>query len=95
MEITSLVDNYSDSFPSRFREGLSVYGFYRRGPLKAEPGLSFLIKVYAGSEEHSILFDAGISAACLLHNMELLASSKAVLMGEIGVDSQKRWRPWF
>ncbi len=87
VEITSLVDNYSDLFlPDS--EKVKRLRVLPPGAPQAEPGLSFLVKVYAGPEEHSVLFDAGISAACLLHNMELLASSKAVLMGEIGVDSK-------
>ena len=85
VEITSLVDNYSDFFLADSEKVKRLRVLPPRAP-KAEPGLSFLIKVYAGSEEHSVLFDAGISAACLLHNMEMLASSKAVLMGEIGVE---------
>ena len=85
VEITALVDNYSDLFLADSEKVKRLRVLPPRAP-RAEPGLSFLIKVYAGSEEHSVLFDTGISAACLLHNLEILASSKAVMMGEIGVE---------
>ncbi len=85
VEITALVDNYSDFFLADSERVKRLRVVPPSGPL-AEPGLSFLIKVYAGSEEHSVLFDGGISGTCLLHNMRMLASSRAVLMGEIGSD---------
>jgi 7,8-dihydropterin-6-yl-methyl-4-(beta-D-ribofuranosyl)aminobenzene 5'-phosphate synthase len=37
----------------------------------AEHGLSCLIKVHVGSEEHIVLMDAGLSAKCFLHNVEV------------------------
>jgi 7,8-dihydropterin-6-yl-methyl-4-(beta-D-ribofuranosyl)aminobenzene 5'-phosphate synthase len=87
VEITTLVDNYCDLFlaDSDVVKRLRVLP---PGAPMAEPGLSYLIKVYAGPEEHSVLFDAGISGDCLLHNTQALASSKAVMMGEIGVNSK-------
>jgi 7,8-dihydropterin-6-yl-methyl-4-(beta-D-ribofuranosyl)aminobenzene 5'-phosphate synthase len=88
VEITALVDNYSDFFLVDSEKVKRLRVIPPNGPL-AEPGLSFLIKVYAGSEEHSVLFDGGISATCLLHNIQMLASSRAVLMGEIGSDIKK------
>jgi 7,8-dihydropterin-6-yl-methyl-4-(beta-D-ribofuranosyl)aminobenzene 5'-phosphate synthase len=87
VEITVLVDNYSDYFLPDSERVKRLRVIPPNGPM-AEPGLSFLIKVHAGSEEHTILFDGGISEACLLHNIRMLASSKAVLMGEIGVDTK-------
>jgi 7,8-dihydropterin-6-yl-methyl-4-(beta-D-ribofuranosyl)aminobenzene 5'-phosphate synthase len=44
--------------------------------------------VYDNSNEHTVLFDAGISSNCLLHNGQILAQSKAVLMGEVGLNIQ-------
>jgi 7,8-dihydropterin-6-yl-methyl-4-(beta-D-ribofuranosyl)aminobenzene 5'-phosphate synthase len=87
IEICTLVDNYSDMFlpDSDMVKRLRVLP--PNAPL-AEPGLSFLIKVYADSNEHTVLFDAGITANCLLHNAQSLAQSKAVLMGEVGVNIQ-------
>jgi 7,8-dihydropterin-6-yl-methyl-4-(beta-D-ribofuranosyl)aminobenzene 5'-phosphate synthase len=88
VEITALVDNYSDLFLSDSEKVKRLRVLPPQAPM-AEPGLSYLIKVYADSEEHSILFDGGISAACLLHNIQMLASSRAVMMGEIGADIKK------
>ena len=88
VEITVLVDNYSDLFLADSERVKRLRVLPPSGPL-AEPGLSYLIKVYADSEEHTILFDAGISSACLLHNTQMLASSLAVMRGEIGVDIKK------
>lgn len=85
VEITALVDNYSDLFLADSDRVKRLRILPPRAPM-AEPGLSFLIKVSAGSEEHTLLFDGGISGACLLHNIQMLASSKAVMMGEIGVN---------
>jgi len=81
-EISVIVDNYSDLF-------LTDSDIVKRmrvlppGAPMSEPGLSYLIKVYYGSKTHTILFDTGISGTCLLHNANALASSKAVLMGEV------------
>lgn len=81
-EIIVIVDNYSDLF-------LTDSDIVKRmrvlppGAPMSEPGLSYLIKVYSGSKTHTILFDTGISGTCLLHNANTLASSKAVLMGEV------------
>lgn len=88
VEITALVDNYSDFFLPDSEKVKRLRVVPPNGPL-AEPGLSFLVKVYAGSEEHSILFDGGISASCLFHNLEMLSASRAVLLGEIGADVNK------
>lgn len=72
LEVTVLVDNYTDAL---LLQGTDVV----KRPLirppnqpLAEHGLSCLLKVYAGSEEHEVLMDAGISANCLFHNLDLL-----------------------
>jgi 7,8-dihydropterin-6-yl-methyl-4-(beta-D-ribofuranosyl)aminobenzene 5'-phosphate synthase len=88
VEITNLVDNYSDFFLADSERVKRLRVMPPQSPL-AEPGLSYLIKVSAGPEEHSILFDGGISGECLRHNIQMLASSRAVLMGEIGADINK------
>ena len=85
VEIVVLVDNYSDFFLSDSNVAKRLRVPPPNGPL-SEPGLSYLIKVYAGSEAHTLLFDMGISGTCLLHNAKTFASSKAVLMGEVGAD---------
>ena len=72
LEVTILVDNYSDLL---LLQGTEVI---KRAMLPpplaplAEHGFSCLLQVYAGSEEHVVLVDAGIRATCLLHNAGLL-----------------------
>jgi 7,8-dihydropterin-6-yl-methyl-4-(beta-D-ribofuranosyl)aminobenzene 5'-phosphate synthase len=85
VKIVVLVDNYSDFFllDSDVVKRLRVLP--PNGPLP-EPGLSYLVKVHAGSEAHTLLFDAGISGTCLLHNAMNFAMSRAVMMGELGAD---------
>jgi 7,8-dihydropterin-6-yl-methyl-4-(beta-D-ribofuranosyl)aminobenzene 5'-phosphate synthase len=85
VEIVALVDNYSDFSLSDSDVVKRLRVLPPNGPL-SEPGLSYLLKVYAGSEAHTLLFDTGISGTCLLHNANTLASSMAVLMGEVGAD---------
>jgi 7,8-dihydropterin-6-yl-methyl-4-(beta-D-ribofuranosyl)aminobenzene 5'-phosphate synthase len=85
VEITVLVDNYSDLFLADSDTVKRLRVLPPSGPL-AEPGLSYLIKVYCDSEAHTVLFDAGMSSTCLLHNTQMLASSLAVMRGEIGAD---------
>lgn len=82
IEVVVLVDNYSDFFLSDSDVVKRLRVMPPGGPL-SEPGLSYLIKVSAGSETHTLLFDTGISGTCLLHNARTFASSKAVLMGEV------------
>jgi 7,8-dihydropterin-6-yl-methyl-4-(beta-D-ribofuranosyl)aminobenzene 5'-phosphate synthase len=85
VEIVVLVDNYSDFFLSDSNVAKRLRVPPPNGPL-SEPGLSYLLKVHAGSESHTLLFDMGISGTCLLHNAKTFASSMAVLMGEVGAD---------
>jgi 7,8-dihydropterin-6-yl-methyl-4-(beta-D-ribofuranosyl)aminobenzene 5'-phosphate synthase len=81
-EISVIVDNYADLFLAD-SETVKRMRVLPPGAPMSEPGLSYLIKVYSGSRTHTILFDTGISGTCLLHNANALASSKAVLKGEI------------
>ncbi|MBW2646546.1 MAG: MBL fold metallo-hydrolase [Deltaproteobacteria bacterium] len=85
VEIVSLVDNYSDYFLPDSDVAKRLRVMPPSGPL-SEPGLSFLLKVYAGSETHTLLFDTGISGTCLLNNANIFASSMAVMLGEVGAD---------
>lgn len=72
LEVTILVDNYTDMLLAEST------GVYRRPQiplpqiLLAEHGLSCLIKVYAGTEEHTVLLDAAVTPACLFRNSNLL-----------------------
>ncbi|KKH96321.1 dihydropteroate synthase [Methanosarcina sp. 1.H.T.1A.1] len=72
LEITVFMDNYTDMLL------VESTGVYKRPQiplpqiLLAEHGLSCLIKVYEGAEEHTVLMDAAVTPACLLNNIELL-----------------------
>jgi 7,8-dihydropterin-6-yl-methyl-4-(beta-D-ribofuranosyl)aminobenzene 5'-phosphate synthase len=72
LEITILVDNYTDLLLLRSTEVVQRANFQPPNTPLAEHGFSCLIKVGTGSEEYSVLMDAGVSAACVLHNAGLL-----------------------
>ena len=88
IEITTLVDNYSDFF-------LPDTAITRRlrvpppaGPM-AEPGLSFLITVHKEDKSRTVLMDGGITSQCLFHNAEAFSQSLGVLMGQVTGDLSK------
>jgi 7,8-dihydropterin-6-yl-methyl-4-(beta-D-ribofuranosyl)aminobenzene 5'-phosphate synthase len=71
LEVTVLVDNYTDVFlPST--ETVRRAHIPPPNALLAEHGLSCLLKVNAGSEEHWVLLDTGISPTCFLHNVDVM-----------------------
>ncbi|UCH43555.1 MAG: MBL fold metallo-hydrolase, partial [Dehalococcoidales bacterium] len=72
LEVTVLVDNYADLLLMDTTETVQRAQVAFPGTLLAEHGLSCLVKVYAGSEEHQVLMDAGISETCLLNNAGVL-----------------------
>jgi len=72
VEVTILVDNYTDLLLFQSTEIDKRASISPPEAPLAEHGLSCLIKVCAGSEEHKVLMDAGISATCLFHNAALL-----------------------
>jgi 7,8-dihydropterin-6-yl-methyl-4-(beta-D-ribofuranosyl)aminobenzene 5'-phosphate synthase len=76
IQIVTLMDNYSDVL-------LQSEGPVTRAPLAtgmeiptdtllAEHGLSQLVRLVCGGENHSILFDTGYSRIGVLHNLKLL-----------------------
>lgn len=73
--VTCVTDNYADrlepgsDFIQRFP--LSENDNLRVGPL-AEHGFSVLIQVKRGTESHTILFDTGVTATTMAHNMKAL-----------------------
>ncbi|MDM8556810.1 MBL fold metallo-hydrolase [Desulfococcaceae bacterium HSG7] len=85
IEIVVLVDNYSDELLEDSETIKRLRVLSPNAPM-AEPGLSLMVKVYAGTEEHTVLMDTGISGKCLKHNTELLETSKAVLHGVVTAD---------
>ncbi len=73
LEVTVLVDNYTDVLLFQSTDVLQRPLIPPHAmPLLAEHGLSCLLKVSAGSEEHAVLMDAGISDISLLHNVDVL-----------------------
>ena len=84
VEICALTDNYSDLFLSD-TEHVKRMRVLPPGAPMAEPGLSYLVRVVSGETSHTVLFDAGITADCLLHNARMLGSSRALMTEEIGV----------
>jgi 7,8-dihydropterin-6-yl-methyl-4-(beta-D-ribofuranosyl)aminobenzene 5'-phosphate synthase len=72
LEVTILVDNYTDILLLQSTEVLKRPLVPPPNFFLAEHGFSCLIKVSADSEEHTVLMDVGISGTCLLHNADLL-----------------------
>jgi 7,8-dihydropterin-6-yl-methyl-4-(beta-D-ribofuranosyl)aminobenzene 5'-phosphate synthase len=72
LEVTILVDNYTDLLLLQSTEVVNRARIPPPQAPLAEHGLSCLLKVYADSEEHVVLMDAGIAATCLFHNASLL-----------------------
>jgi 7,8-dihydropterin-6-yl-methyl-4-(beta-D-ribofuranosyl)aminobenzene 5'-phosphate synthase len=71
LEITVLVDNYTDGLLDSTDVAKRAMFPFGKAPL-AEHGLSCLLKVFAGLEEHLVLMDAGISPTSILHNASIL-----------------------
>ena len=72
LEVTVLIDNYTDVFVLQETDVVKRPKIPPPDFLLAEHGLSCLLKVYKGTEEHVLLMDAGGSSICLLHNASLL-----------------------
>jgi len=68
LEVTVLVDNYSDVLMLQSTDVVKRPATPPPNLPLAEHGFSCLLKVHVGSEEHTMLMDAGVSATCLLHN---------------------------
>jgi len=73
LEVTVLVDNYTDLLLLLSTEVVKrpLQTRLPKVPL-AEHGLSFILKVCAGLEEHVVLMDAGVSTTCFFHNADVL-----------------------
>jgi 7,8-dihydropterin-6-yl-methyl-4-(beta-D-ribofuranosyl)aminobenzene 5'-phosphate synthase len=72
LEVTVLIDNYTDVL---LLQGTDMV----KRPMTpapnwplAEHGLSCLLKVHRGAEEHVVLLDAGVSSTCFFHNARVL-----------------------
>ena len=72
LEVTVLVDNYSDVLMLQDTDLVKRPRILPPNVLLAEHGLSCLLRVYKGGEEHVVLLDAGMSAICLFNNARVL-----------------------
>jgi 7,8-dihydropterin-6-yl-methyl-4-(beta-D-ribofuranosyl)aminobenzene 5'-phosphate synthase len=71
LEITIVVDNYSDLIVGNTEVVKRARVSMPDVPL-AEHGLSCLLKVIAGSEEHFVMLDAGMTPVSIIHNIDIL-----------------------
>jgi len=72
LEVTILVDNYTDLLLLQSTDVVKRPMTPPPNYPLAEHGLSCLLKVCAGSEEHTVMMDAGVSPTCLFHNARIL-----------------------
>jgi 7,8-dihydropterin-6-yl-methyl-4-(beta-D-ribofuranosyl)aminobenzene 5'-phosphate synthase len=72
LEVTVLIDNYTDALLMQSTDMVKRPMTRPLNFLLAEHGLSCLLKVYKGAEEHVVLMDAGVSSTCFFHNARVL-----------------------
>lgn len=72
LEVTVLVDNYTDLLLRQSTEVVKRPHFVPPQAPLAKHGLACLLKVWAGSEKHTVLMDTGVSPIALFHNAGLL-----------------------
>ncbi|MGD0057429.1 MAG: MBL fold metallo-hydrolase [Methanomassiliicoccales archaeon] len=72
LEVMILVDNYTDVLSLQSTDVVKRPMTPPPDFPLAEHGLSCLLKVCAGSEEHIVMMDAGVSPTCLFHNARVL-----------------------
>jgi 7,8-dihydropterin-6-yl-methyl-4-(beta-D-ribofuranosyl)aminobenzene 5'-phosphate synthase len=71
LEVTVLIDNYTDVLMMQSTDMVKRPMTLPNWPL-AEHGLSCLLKIQKGAEEHVVLMDAGVSSTCFFHNARVL-----------------------
>ena len=72
LEVTVLIDNYSDVLMLQDTDLVKRPRIRPPSVLLAEHGLSCLLRVLKGAEEHIVLLDAGMSATCFFNNARVL-----------------------
>ncbi|HTY14643.1 MAG TPA: MBL fold metallo-hydrolase [Methanoregulaceae archaeon] len=72
VEITVLVDNYTDMFTAPATPVDRRLPFSTKRTLLAEHGLSCLVRVFSGKKEHAVLFDTGLTPVCMPYNARQL-----------------------
>ena len=90
VEITVLVDNYTDMLLIEGTENVKRAALPPSRTLLAEHGLSMLIRVYADNEEYTLIFDAGLTPVPLTSNLRALeldpTSAEGVVLSHGHVD---------
>jgi 7,8-dihydropterin-6-yl-methyl-4-(beta-D-ribofuranosyl)aminobenzene 5'-phosphate synthase len=72
LEVTVLIDNYTDVLMLQDTDLVKRPRILPPDGLLAEHGLSCLLRVHKGAEEHVVLLDAGVSATCFFNNARVL-----------------------
>lgn len=72
LEVTVLIDNYSDALLLQDTDMVKRPRTLPPNLPLAEHGLSCLLKVHKGAEEHVVLLDAGVSSTCFFQNTHVL-----------------------
>jgi 7,8-dihydropterin-6-yl-methyl-4-(beta-D-ribofuranosyl)aminobenzene 5'-phosphate synthase len=72
LEVTVLIDNYTDVLVLQSTDMIKRPMTPAPNFPLAEHGLSCLLKVHRGNEEHVVLLDAGASSTCFFHNARVL-----------------------
>ena len=72
LEVMVLIDSYSDVLLLEDTDTVKRPRTLPPSLPLAEHGLSCLLKVQKGAEEHVVLLDAGVSATCFFHNAHVL-----------------------
>jgi 7,8-dihydropterin-6-yl-methyl-4-(beta-D-ribofuranosyl)aminobenzene 5'-phosphate synthase len=72
LEVIVLIDNYADVLLLQDTDMVKRPRTLPPNLPLAEHGLSCLLKVHKGAEEHVVLLDAGVSATCFFHNARVL-----------------------
>jgi len=75
VEIMVLVDNYIDIFVPQSTGVDRRLPFDPSREIMAEHGLSCLVKLFCGDEQHTILLDTGLSKNCMFWNADILGVS--------------------
>ncbi len=82
VEVVLLVDNYVDSLLESdriARRPARPYDYFERDKLRAEHGLSILLRIQRAGSTQSVIYDAGLGADSLIHNMDVVGVTAADL----------------
>ena len=72
LEVTVLIDNYVDALMLQDTDIVKRPRILPPSAPLAEHGLSCLLRVHKGADQHVVLLDAGVSATCFFNNVSAL-----------------------